>query len=148
MTIDECKKAFAKSRLFSRPMNTEKFRIEASEAQLQKYANDAITLHGWSYLRFPDGFIKWMYLSAPNWIKAIFFSQIGSKMPDNLMLIPLGGGTFFGVKLELKTRSGAPRGKQRDYAQSEGWYIARSPEQINVVLDEIEKKVQKIKESC
>jgi hypothetical protein len=153
MTPEECKMAFPKASWF-KPQKSPTMRVEASEAQLQVYANDAIILRGWSYLRFPDGFLRWMKLNTPEWIQAVFFGQIGGKMPDNLIMIPLGNGQFFAVKMELKTQDkkgrevGKLHGKQKRYAEVEEWYIVRLPEQINAVLDEVEKKVQKIKEIC
>jgi hypothetical protein len=62
-------------------------------------------------------------------------------------------GMFLAVKMELKTQDskgrtvGKTHGKQKHYAEAEEWYIARSPEQINLVLLNIEKALSAVKKS-
>jgi hypothetical protein len=150
MTVDEFKLAYPKKK-WSKPERSKTGKAECSEDNLQNYANDAITLRQWAYLRFPNRFMAWMKLNTPPWIQAVFFGQVGGKMPDNFILAPLGNGLFIGLKLELKTQDkkgravGKTRGKQKHYAESEGWPIARSPEQINTELDKFETILKKMK---
>jgi hypothetical protein len=150
MTIDEFKMAYPKKK-WSQPERSNTMKAECSESQLQTYLNELLELKGWQYLRFPDGFLRWMKLNAPSWIQAIFFHQIGGRMPDNLILLPLKKGMFLTLKLELKTQDkkgravGRTHGKQKRYAEFEEWPIARSPEQINTELDKLENILQKIK---
>lgn len=124
---------------------------ECSESELQGYINDLLELKRWSYLRFPDAFLSWMKLNTPSWIQKIFFGQIGGRMPDNLIFLPIGNGLFLSLKLELKTQDkkgravGKTHGKQKNFAEAEGWPIARSPEQINAELDRFEKIFDKVK---
>jgi len=142
--------AFPKSKWFQPPPSPT-LKAECPEADLQEYANDAIALRGWSYVRFESALMGWMYKNAPAWVKGLFFSQVGGKLPDNLILVPLGCGRFYAVKMELKTQDkkgravGKLHGKQKRYALIEEWPIPRSPEQINMLLDDIEKTVVKVK---
>jgi hypothetical protein len=154
MTVEEYRNKYPTSipkKAWFQPKKSTTMKVEGPESALQKYANDAITLRGWTYIRFETALLGWIKRNAPGWVQGSFFHQVAGKLPDNFLLIPLGGGCFFGVKLELKTQDkkgravGKLHGRQKKYAEAEGWYIARSPEQIKSVLDEIEKKVQKIK---
>jgi hypothetical protein len=153
MTVDEFKLAYPKKK-WSQPQRSKTMQAECSEDNLQSYANDAIALRHWAYLRFPNRFMSWMKLNTPPWIQVVFFGQIGGRMPDNFIFAPLGDGLFLGLKLELKTQDkkgrtvGRTHGKQKRYAESEGWPIARSPEQIETELDKFEKKVEEIKNNC
>jgi hypothetical protein len=150
MTRDQCKMAFPKSGWFQPAQGT---KAEMPEAALQSYANDALALRRWGYIRFPDGFLRWMKLHTPSWIQAIFFEQCGGRLPDNLILISLGSGFFLGAKLELKTQDkkgravGRTRGKQKKCAEKEEWFIARSPEQIELSLKKISEILDKIRQS-
>jgi len=150
MTIEECKMAHPKAKWFQ-PANSPTMKAECPEKALQVYANDAITLRRWSYIRFSSALMGWLKRCSPDWVQRAFFKQVAGKMPDNLVLVPLGKGRFFAEKVELKTQDkkgravGKLHGKQKIYAQAEEWPIARSPEQINAVLDDIEKTVEKIK---
>lgn len=134
------------------PGKSKTMKAEVPEAALQKYANDAIELKRWDYIRFDNWFMTWMKLNAPAHVQAHFFSQVGGKLPDNLILVHLGKGHFLGTKLELKTQDkkgravGKLHGRQKHFALTEDWPIARSPEQINAVLEEIEKLEGKIRE--
>lgn len=136
------------------PERSKTMKAEMPESALQKYANDAIELKKWDYIRFDDWFMTWMRLNAPIHVQKHFFSQIGGKMADNFIKIELGGGQFYCVQLELKTQDkkgravGQLHGKQKRFAQAEGWMIARSPEQINKALEKIEKIAEKIKNLC
>lgn len=136
MTIEECKLAFPK-KSWLHNSNSQKVRAEIPEDTLQRYANEAIDLRKWLYLRFPDGFLTWMKLSAPPWISKIFFGQWGGKQPDNIILVKIGPGMFLAAKMEIKTTIGKTHGKQKVYAKDEEWLIVRSPEQINRALDNI-----------
>jgi hypothetical protein len=150
MTVEEFKMAYPKKK-WSQPQRSKTGKAECSEDNLQNYANDAIELRHWAYLRFPNRFMSWMKLNTPPWIQAVFFGQIGGKMPDNFLFAPLGNGLFLGLKLELKTQDkkgravGRTHGKQKRYAESEGWPIARSPEQIEAELNKFEIILQKLK---
>jgi hypothetical protein len=153
MTKEECRSAFPKAK-WLQPAKSPTMKAECPEKDLQSYANDAITLRHWAYIRFPSVLMGWIHRTAPEWAKRMFFSQVAGKLPDNLIMIPIANGQFLAVKLELKTQDkkgrtvGKLHGKQKNYAEAEGWYIARSPEQINTVLDEIEIKRQKIVNAC
>ena len=125
------------------------------ESSLQKAANKLIDLKHWAYVRFEDWFLRWIKLNAPSHVAAHFFTQVGGKMPDNLILVELGEGYFLGCKMELKTEDSKGRavgrlhGKQKKYAESEGWPIARNAKQIEEVLEKIEvfhKKIMALKQ--
>jgi hypothetical protein len=152
LTIEECKLAYPKKSWFQ-PDKSKTMKAEIPEKALQTYANDAITLRRWSYIRFSSALMGWLKRNAPEWVQRAFFVNVGGKLPDNLILAQVAPGIFLGVKLELKTQDkqgravGKLHGKQRRYAEAEGWYIARSPEQINAVLDDIEKKVEATKKN-
>jgi hypothetical protein len=153
MTPAECKAAYPKAK-WLQPAKSPTMRPECPEAALQTYANDAITLRRWAYIRFDSRLMWWLKANAPGWIQGLFFSQVAGKLPDNVILVPLSPGKFLAVKLELKTQDkkgrsvGRLHGKQRHYAEVEGWYIARSPEQIDAVLDEVQAEAEKIKSTC
>jgi len=135
---------------WSEPVKSPTMRAETPESDLQEYANSALEARGWAYLRFPDSLLGWIRRNAPTWVSCVFFKQVAGKLPDNLILLKLGGGFFLGAKLELKTQDkkgravGKTRGKQKRYAESEEWMIARSPEQINAALDRIEHVKERI----
>lgn len=126
------------------PAKSKTMKAEMPESALQDYTNDALELRQWAYLRFPDALLGWIRRNAPTWVSCVFFKQVAGKLPDNLILLKLGGGFFLGAKLELKTQDkhgravGKTHGKQKRYAEDEEWMIARSPEQINRALDQIE----------
>lgn len=136
---------------WSQPEPSKTMKAECSESQLQGYLNDLLELKKWPYLRFPDAFMSWMKLNTPEWIRKIFFGQIGGRMPDNFIFLPLGKGLFLALKLELKTQDskgravGRTHGKQKNFAEAEEWPIARSPEQINAELDRLETIFEKMK---
>lgn len=136
---------------WGQPEPSKTMKAECSESQLQGYLNDLLELKKWQYLRFPDAFLAWMKMNTPAWIQKVFFGQIGGRMPDNFIYLPLGNGTFLSLKLELKTQDkqgravGRTHGKQKNYAEAEEWPIARSPEQINAELDRFEKIFEKVK---
>lgn len=134
------------------PSKSKTMKAICPESELQKAANQLIELKKWDYIRFPDWFIRWMKFNPPSHVSAEFFKHVGGKMPDNFILIPLGEGMFFGVKLELKTEDekgnavGKLHGKQKKYALKEEWMIARNTKQIEEVLSVIEKKLQIVKQ--
>jgi hypothetical protein len=138
-------------RKWGQPEPSKTMKAECSESQLQGYLNDLLELKKWSYLRFPDAFLSWIKLQTPPWIQKVFFSQIGGRMPDNFIFLPIGKGLFLALKLELKTQDkkgrvvGRTHGKQKNFAEQEGWPIARSPEQINAELDRLEIIFEKTK---
>jgi hypothetical protein len=124
---------------------------ECSESELQSYANELLELKKWQYLRFPDALLAWVKLHAPAWVQKVFFGQVGGRLPDNLIMLPLGNGLFLSLKLELKTADkqgravGKTHGKQKRYAEQEQWPIARTPEQINKELDRLEIIFNRVK---
>lgn len=150
MSVDTAMMMFPK-RKWSQPEPSPTGKAVCPESDLQQYANEAIELRHWTYVRFHSALMGWMKRTAPEWAKRMFFSQVAGKLPDNLILIPLGNGRLYAVKMELKTQDkkgravGKLHGKQKNYAEAEGWQIARSPEQINSVLDGIETDIVKIK---
>lgn len=119
---------------------------------MQKAANELITLKNWAFIRFDDWFLRYMRIIAPAHVGKHFFDQWGGKMPDNVILLELGEGFFLGCKLELKTEDSKGRavgqlhGKQKHYANAEGWQIARNTRQVEEVLVKIEKIHAEIKE--
>jgi len=125
-------------------------RVVCPESALQVAANDLIDLKKWAYIRFENWFMWWMRKQEPKYQKH-FFSQVGGKLPDNLILVELGEGFFLGCKLELKTEDAKGRavgklhGKQKSYALREGWQIARNVRQIEEILKKIENYAGKIK---
>jgi hypothetical protein len=150
MTREECRMSFPKSKWFQ-PVKSATMKAEIPEADLQAYADDAIALRGWSVLRFPDAFMGWFKYNAPPWIQKIFFGQIGGRMPDDFIMVQIGQGLFLSLKLELKTQDkkgravGTLHGRQKAFARMEGWKIARSPKEIDAVLDGFQKIVEKVK---
>lgn len=126
-------------------------KAECPESALQSYADDLLAWKKIWFIRFPDGFLRWMKLHAPAHIQAIFFNQVGGKLPDNLIMIPIAPGMFLAAKLELKTQDSKGRevgklhGKQKRYATEEEWMIARSPEQIDRAVEMVEGIAEKIK---
>lgn len=152
MTREECKMAFPKAKWFNPPESPTQ-KAEIPEELLQDYANQAITLRGWTFIRFHTKLLGWIKRnsSVPEWVRKCFFSQVAGKLPDNLIMVQFAPSTFLAIKLELKTQDkkgrsvGRTHGLQKHYAELEDWYIARSPEQINVVLDKTEALVEAIK---
>lgn len=121
-----------------------------SEDMLQQATNELIELRKWWFIRFENWFMAWMRQQHPKYQKH-FFGQVAGKLPDNLIMVELGKGMFLGVKLELKTEDakgkavGKLHGKQKRYAEREGWYVARNTKQVEAVLDEIECVTEKIR---
>lgn len=150
MDREECKMAFPKSKWFQ-PAESPSTKAEIPENLLQDYANEAITLKSWTYIRFHTALLGWIKNNpaVPQWVRKCFFSQVAGKLPDNLIMAQVAPGMFLACKMELKTQDskgravGKTHGKQKHYAEAEEWYIARSPEQINKVLEEIQKAVTK-----
>jgi hypothetical protein len=157
MTVEDYKKAVEsgtiafpkKSKL--QPGKSKTMKAVCPESALQKAANDLIELKRWAFVRFEDWFLTWIRLNAPVHVAAHFFGQVGGKMPDNLILVELGEGYFLGCKMELKTEDSKGRavgrlhGKQKRYANAEGWQIARNTKQIEEILQRIEIYAEKIK---
>jgi hypothetical protein len=159
LTVDEYRKLVASNPLMipkkgklREPPKSKSMKAICPESELQKAANKFIELKKWDYIRFPDWFLRWMKLNTPDHVSKEFFKHVGGKMPDNFILIPLGKGMFFGVKLELKTEDvkgnavGKLHGRQKKYAIKEEWMIARNTKQIEEVLSVIEKKLQIVKQ--
>lgn len=152
MTKEECRLAFPKSKWFEPPVSPTQ-KAEIPEDLLQDYANQAITLRGWSFIRFHTKLLGWIKRNpaVPEWVRKCFFSQVAGKLPDNLIMVKIAPSTFLAVKLELKTQDkkgravGRTHGLQKHYAELEEWYIARSPEQINNILDKTEALAESIK---
>lgn len=154
MNIDEFRKLYPRSipkRSWFEQKQSPTTKTELPEATLQEYANEAITLRRWQYIRFPDAILGWIKRNSPPWVAMSFFRQVGGRLPDNLVMVQVAPGLFLSAKLELKTRDkrgrpvGKTRGKQKRYAEAESWYIARSPEEINSALDKINEAAEKIK---
>jgi hypothetical protein len=154
MTKEECKMAFPKSKWFQ-PQESPITKAEIPENLLQDYANQAITLRGWNYIRFHTALLGWIKNSptVPQWVRKCFFSQVAGKLPDNLIMVQVAPGMFLAVKMELKTQDskgraiGKTRGKQKHYAESEEWYICRSPDKINEALEKISKSSEMVKKA-
>ena len=133
------------------PGKSKTMKAVCPESALQVAANQLIELKRWAYVRFEDWFLHWMRLKAPAHVGKHFFDQWGGKMPDNLILVELGEGFFLGCKMELKTEDkkgravGQLHGKQKSYANTEGWQIARNTRQIEEILQRIENYAEKIK---
>jgi hypothetical protein len=68
-------------------------------------------------------------------------------------MTPIGDGFFLAAKLELKTEDakgravGATHGKQKHYAKTEEWMIARNARQIESVLQTFKNKLILVKKS-
>ena len=132
------------------PPKSKTMKSLVSEDMLQKATNDLIELKRWWFIRFENWFMYWMRQQEPKYQKH-FFGQVAGKMPDNLIMVELGHGMFLSVKLELKTEDAKGRavgklhGKQKNYAEKEGWYIARNTKQVEVILEEIETVSEKVR---
>jgi hypothetical protein len=150
MSVDACRMMFPKAK-WNLPEKSKTMKAEMPESALQSFANEAILLRGWQYIRFPSVLMGWIYRTAPEWAKRQFFSQVAGKMPDSTVIVPIGKGLFVGMKLELKTQDkdgravGKLHGKQKYYAKQDEWIIARSPEQISEALDKLSLLIEKIK---
>jgi len=154
MDIDDFRKmypsALPKKKWFE-PDKSPTMKAEMPEDAIQDYANDAIALRGWGYIRFHNSLLGWMKQHAPMWAKKCFFNQVAGKMPDNTIMVQVADGVFLAVKLELKTQDkkgravGRLHGKQKMYANREKWFIARSPEQVNSILDKVDLMVSQTK---
>lgn len=156
MTVEEYQKAVKegtvafpkKSKL--QPGKSKTMKAVCPESALQVAANDLISLKRWAFIRFENWFMWWMRKQEIKYQKH-FFDQVGGKLPDNLILVELGEGFFLGCKMELKTEDSKGRavgqlhGKQKHYANAEGWQIARNTKQIEEILQDIEDRAEKIK---
>lgn len=122
------------------------------EDSLQKYANKAINLRRLDHIRFPNKLLWWIRRAPgiPRWVRLCFFGQVAGKLPDNLILAQIAPGCFLAVKMELKTKDarGKPTGrftkKQKYYAPFEKWFVVRSPEEIDCLLNNTIKLRDKI----
>lgn len=123
-----------------------------SEDMLQKATNDLIELKRWWFIRFENWFLRWMRHEAPVQYSKHFFGQVAGKFPDNLIMVELGHGMFLSVKLELKTEDAKGRavgklhGKQKKYAEKEGWFIARNTREVERILSKIEYVSDELKD--
>ena len=126
------------------PPKSKTMKSMVSEDMLQKATNDLIELKRWWFIRFENWFLRWMRHEAPVQYSKHFFGQVAGKFPDNLIMVELGHGMFLGVKLELKTEDAKGRavgklhGKQKNYAEKEGWFIARNTREVERILSKIE----------
>lgn len=151
MTLSECKMAFPKNSWFQ-PPRSRSGKVLVSEDNLQKYANQSIFLRKWTFIRFSSKLLWWIKRNpaVPEWVRCLFFDQVAGKLPDNLVMVQVAPGCFLSVKMELKTQDvngnavGRTHGKQKRYAESEQWFIARSPEQIENVLDKIKVMAERV----
>ena len=150
MSVDTARMMFPK-KSWGQPERSKTMKAEIPESELQKFANEAILLRGWQYIRFSSALMGYLKRSAPEWAQRAFFRQVAGRMPDSIIMVPVAQGMFLTAKMELKTQDkqgravGKLHGKQKNYAEAEGWFIARSPEEIDSVLNKIEKIVTKIK---
>lgn len=133
------------------PPKSKTMKSLVSEDMLQKATNDLIELKRWWFIRFENWFLRWMRHEAPVQYSKHFFGQVAGKFPDNLIMVELGHGMFLGVKLELKTEDAKGRavgklhGKQKSYAEKEGWFIARNTREVEDILEKIENVAEKLK---
>jgi hypothetical protein len=152
MSLSSCKMLLPKKKWFG-PEVSKTGKVIIPEDCLQRYANESIFLRKWVFIRFPNALLGWIKNNpnVPEWVKCVFFGQVGGKLPDNLIMIPVAPGCFFSVKLELKTQDangavvGKLRGKQKTYGEAERWFIARSPEQIEEILNKISVMSEKVR---
>ncbi len=133
------------------PPKSKTMKAVVSEDCLQKAVNDLIALKKWWFIRFENWFMHWMRQQEPKYQKH-FFGQVAGKFPDNLIMIELGRGMFLGVKLELKTEDAKGRavgklhGKQKSYAEKEGWFVCRNTKEVEAVLEKIGLISEKVRE--
>lgn len=133
------------------PIKSKSKKAIVPESALQKTCNEMITAYGFPFIRFEDSFLSWISINAPIHIKKMFFSQVGGKFPDAIILEPIGDGFFLAAKLELKTEDakghavGALHGKQKRTARAEEWMIARNPRQIENALQTFKNKLILVK---
>lgn len=120
-------------------------KAERPESDLQEHANRMVDHFEFKHIHWPHSFLEWMKNNAPQDVRKVFFAQVGGKMPDNIIMVPIGTGMFLAVTLELKTQDkqgravGTLHGKQKKYARIDGWHIARSKEQIDEIMNRITK---------
>ena len=120
------------------------------ESSLQSAIDDLLVLRKMWSIRFDNWFMAWMRHQEPKYQKH-FFGQVAGKLPDNLVMLELGCGLFLSAKIELKTEDikgkavGKLHGKQKRYAESEGWFIVRNVETAQAVLDRIESFAEKLR---
>jgi hypothetical protein len=111
---------------------------EMAEEFLQSFADQYLFWKKYKNIRIPDSFFRWIKMNAPARVQKWFFWLFGG-FPDNLILIPIGR-YMLAVPLELKTQDAQGRavgklhGKQKHNARDEHWIIARSTDQIQVVV--------------
>lgn len=152
MSVGDCRMLFPKKKWFGEVISPTGKALVPEES-LQKYANEALWLRHWSYIRFPNYLLYWMKHNAPKLIRIMFFQQVAGKLPDNTVMVQVAPGCFLAVKVELKTADSKGRavgklhGKQKTYAKAEEWFIARTPEQINAVLNKIGVMAEKVREA-
>ena len=133
---------------WSRPLKSKTMRAVVPEHCLQSFADGYLQIRKLWFFRIPDGFFGWMKIHAPENILKYFMSVFGG-MPDDTVIIPIGGGIALTLLMELKTQDSKGRavgqlhGRQKHH--EDDWVVCRSPEQIQKVVDEFEKTANKIK---
>lgn len=120
-----------------------------SEAPLQKFTDDYLEWQHIRSIRVPDKVFN--YINAPfarveEWFKIWFNSQFAG-MPDNTVLIDIGGGYLLGLPIELKSRTGKLHGRQKSAARVESWRVCKSPEAVEREIKEALRIADVVKEA-
>jgi len=108
--------------------------LQVDEASLQTYLDERLEWLHWDSYRFSDAFLAWMKNRAPAHIAKYFFSKWAGR-PDTRFAIPLADGYELLCPIELKSTKGRLHGKQKGNAVAEQWKIARTPEEVDAILE-------------
>jgi hypothetical protein len=115
-----------------------------NEAQLQTQLDDMLSALGIWFLRFPDGFFRWMKMCAPPGIQRFFFGVFGG-IPDTLPMIRISDKYMLCCPIELKSAKGRLHGKQKHWeGRGIAVQISRSPEETIAIVTQFQKDAEKM----
>jgi hypothetical protein len=120
-------------------------RYDGSEALLQGQMDDMLAALGIWFLRFPDGFFRWIKMNAPSGIQRFFFGVFGG-IPDSLPMIKISDKYMLCCPIELKTAKGKRHGKQKHWEEKGiAVQISRSPEDNIAIVEQFQADANRIR---
>ncbi len=119
--------------------------VTVSEDQLQKQCNDEIEGYNIKYLRIPDGVWNWLNDNCPVHI-LYWLSHYFAGMPDNVMLIPISDEYNLCCQIELKTKTGKVKNKQKQWAKETAVNLSRDTETTDNIIKNYVDFAKKLKE--
>lgn len=119
---------------------------KGTEAQLQQFTDEYLTIRQIYFRRFPDKFFQWLkaYSNASAHMKRWFFGIFGG-IEDSTCFLPISDKYSLCLHLELKSAKGKTHGAQKHMPDKVPVQYARSPERVQEIIEAFLKEAERLK---